>query len=299
MIEAFNWWPALLVCASLGIGEPAALSAQEATPATPPPEAVQPLQYVGPAFPGDQWAYFSGKKDAPLSQTWSMGVDSETSQPILICKGEPYGYIKTTQTFSDFEMGLEWRYPTDPNGNSGVLLFTSGEDRIWPTSLQVQLHQPEAGSTFPLGGAKTENELRNVPPLSKPVNQWNECRIRCENGRVSVTVNGTRVGEVTGCQPTAGAISLQSEGSEIHFRQIWIQPLDAPQAARADSSRDSYVVVRESSPELGRRAQKKLDKRLGRASAKKNALGLKAVVTGGSWREEVECRVGQAANKDL
>src|SRR5690606_28185740 len=117
-------------------------------------------------------------------------------------------------------MGVEWRFPTDANGNSGVLLYTSGEDRIWPTSLQVQLLQPEAGTMFPSGGAKSRTKLLNVPMVAKPVNQWNRCRIVSREGTVSVTVNGHDLGQVDGVDPLEGAIALQSEGAEIHFRRM-------------------------------------------------------------------------------
>lgn len=206
--------------------------------ALPGEELAPAVDCITMQFPGDQWRFFSGKKDAVLSDTWTVGVDAESSQPMLICKGEPYGYILTTREFKNFQLGLDWKYPTDANGNSGILLFTTGDNRIWPTSLQVQLHQPEAGSTFPGGGAKSDNELRNLPLLAKPVNQWNQCLIVCQNGSVTVTINGQRVGEVTGCQPNQGAIALQSEGSEVHFRKMWIRELaPAPAKERTGSTR--------------------------------------------------------------
>jgi hypothetical protein len=174
-------------------------------------------------LPDERWQFFSGKKDAALADTWSIVSEAESPHPIIVCRGEPYGYLRTVRAFQNFDMELEWRYPKDEHGNSGILLFTSGDNRIWPTSLQIQLHQPEAGSTFPQTGAKSDNELRNVAFLSKPVNQWNRCEIISREGKVTVTINGQKVGEVTGCQPRSGAISLQSEGSEIHFRKIIIR----------------------------------------------------------------------------
>ena len=185
---------------------------------------------LAPDFPGDLWTHFSGKKDSPLNETWSVQTDLDAKHPVLVCLGEPYGYLKTKGQFENFEFGLEWRFPDDENGNSGVLLHTTGEDRIWPKSLQIQLHQPVAGSTFPGGGAKSDNELRNVPMLTKPINQWNACVITSVDGQITVQINGQKVGKVTGCDPAKGAIALQSEGSEIHFRNIWIKELPAKTA---------------------------------------------------------------------
>ncbi len=182
------------------------------------------------AFPGENWTFVSGRKDAKLSDTWSISIDPETDSPILVCTGLPHGYLKSRAEYQNFDLTLEWRFPKDPNGNSGVLLFTSGEDRVWPASIQVQFHQVELGSTFPIGGAKSTNEFHLDSKLAKPVNQWNRAELICRDGKISVTVNGHAVGEIIGCLPSKGAIGLQSEGSEIHFRAISIREIPVAQS---------------------------------------------------------------------
>jgi hypothetical protein len=183
------------------------------------------IELVPQQLPAETWQFVSGKKDAKLVDTWSISTDQETALPMLVCRGTPYGYLRTSRTYRDFELGLEWRFPADANGNSGILIYTSGEDRIWPTAIQIQLHQPEAGCIFASGAAKSRNELRQVRHLSRPARQWNECLVRSQSGVISVTINGSRVGEVTECRPAEGAIALQSEGAEIHFRRIWLHEL--------------------------------------------------------------------------
>ena len=54
----------------------------------------------------------------------------------------------------------------------------------------------------------------------------NVVNLRAKSGRVSVVINGKKVGEVTGCKPSVGSIALQSEGSEVHFRRIMLKPLE-------------------------------------------------------------------------
>jgi hypothetical protein len=169
------------------------------------------------------WFFFGGKDGVKLESTWKTTKDAKSGQTILQCLGKPYGYIRTLEVFDNYEFGLKWRFPVDPNGNSGILLHTE-DDRIWPKSIQVQLHRPKAGSVFPSGEAKSDNQL-TVKDLSKPLNQWNECVIRCVDSKISLEVNKKKVGEVTGCNPSKGKIALQSEGSEIHFQQIWVRKL--------------------------------------------------------------------------
>jgi hypothetical protein len=175
------------------------------------------------AFPGRQWVYFTGKKDSRLEETWS--VDRASGDPVLVCRGEPHGYIRTADAYTDFQLGLEWKYPSDENGNSGILVYTSGEDKLWPTAVQVQLHKPKTGSILPSGGADVRLPLETKNHFSRPVNQWNELVLTSSAGNVALRINGKEVGTVSVATPQAGSIGLQSEGSEVHFRKIWVKDL--------------------------------------------------------------------------
>ncbi len=162
---------------------------------------------------------------------WAIVRDQSDSEPILICRGRMKGFLWTLEKWQDFEFTGEWKYPQDNDGNSGILVHTQREDRIWPTAIQIQLHQPKAGSIFPGGDAMTDNMLEAGDGLARPINSWNECRVVCQNGRVSVEINGKRAGEVTGARPVGGHLALQSEGSEVHFRKLRIRRLAAKEAA--------------------------------------------------------------------
>ncbi len=184
-------------------------------------------EYLLKDFPKG-WNHFSSEPASLLNATWQIPREVDASKDpkdtVLICLGKPDGYIRTEKEYENFELGLEWKYPTDPNGNSGILLHTIEKDMIWPKSIQVQLHRPTAGSVFPSNGAKLDNPLP-AKDLSRPIGEWNECVITSLDGKILVTMNGHKIGEVTGCMPQKGCVGLQSEGSEIHFRKIWIKPL--------------------------------------------------------------------------
>ena len=185
------------------------------------------VEYLLKDFPKG-WLHFSSEPASLLNATWQIPREQDVSKDpkdaVLICLGKPDGYVRTEKEYENFELGLEWKYPTDPNGNSGILLYTVEKDMIWPKSIQVQLHRPTAGSVFPSNGAKVDNPLP-AKDLSRPVGEWNECIITSLEGKISVTLNGHKIGEVSGCMPQKGCVGLQSEGSEIHFRKIWIKPL--------------------------------------------------------------------------
>ncbi|MEY3175909.1 MAG: hypothetical protein RLZZ436_3823 [Planctomycetota bacterium] len=183
------------------------------------------------AFPQDTL----GVSGAEGNSVWSLQRTVEGSEPVLICTGQPRGFLWTTEKYSDFELHGEWRFPRDPDGNSGLLLFTQPEERLWPTSIQIQLHQPKAGSIFPSGDASSDNVLELETSAARPIGQWNECRIVCRSGRVSVEVNGRRVGEITGAKPASGHLALQSEGAEVHFRRLRIRRLEGAVPGSAES----------------------------------------------------------------
>ena len=49
--------------------------------------------------------------------------------------------------------------------------------------------------------------------------------ITCKGGEITVKVNGDLVNSATNSSVTKGAIGLQSEGAEIHFRNVTLTPL--------------------------------------------------------------------------
>lgn len=155
-----------------------------------------------------------------------MGHDQGKAEPYLRCLGKPYGYLRTKEAFDNYKFEMKWRYPADPNGNSGLLLHTSAKDQIWPSSIQIQLHRPKIGHVFASGDAKADNQLtEKLEP--RELNLWNKCVVECRDGRIIVEINKKKVGELTGCTPNKGMIALQSEGSEIHFQGMFVTRLPA------------------------------------------------------------------------
>lgn len=225
---------------ALSVGGAFTADAQEATPpvkAKPSGKSVEAAPASKP-IPGpekllnggnfwDHWEYFSEEKDANINLNWKVVSGGKNQPSILICSGKPYGYIRTKKIYKNFQFSTEWMYPNDPNANSGVLLFTTEPDKVWPKAFQVQLHRPEAGNVFPTpgSGAKSANTLSPATPLNLPVGKWHKCVVICRQGTISVSINGVKLGEVNGCNPNEGTIALQSEGSEIHFRNLIVEIL--------------------------------------------------------------------------
>ncbi len=194
---------------------------------------------VTPApFDLDQW-------DARLAEPAVRKEDVwQVRDGVLICRGEPMGYLYTKQVFTNLKMRFEWRWaPGTTPGNSGVLLRINGEPKPLPRSIEVQLKSGDAGAIYgfhgmavngpadrtfrreghPLGGDLTG--VRKMEATEQEPGQWNSMEIELRAGTLRVRVNGRDVNSAEGCEITGGPVGLQSEGGEIHFRNVVIEPL--------------------------------------------------------------------------
>lgn len=164
-----------------------------------------------------------------MDDTWSV------ADGIITCKGNPIGYIRTNTDYTNYVLKLEWRFNpvTKQAGNSGVLLRKIGEDKVWPRSIEAQLQSGSAGDfwnieNFPMTAAKDRTNGRNTRKThanEHPIGEWNEYEIIVDGPDVTLKVNGEVLNQATECLETPGKICLQSEGAEIHFRNIRLAPI--------------------------------------------------------------------------
>jgi hypothetical protein len=159
------------------------------------------------------------------------------SDGLLVCKGRPPGVMRTEKEFSNYELTVEWRWaPGKKPGNSGILVHASKprERFVWPKSLEVQLACDNAGDFWMIGEKVTVADSTQIDrrwlklraSSEKPPGEWNTAKVRCKGDTITVWVNGTLMNEGTGLTATKGAICLQSEGAEIHFRKVELTPLE-------------------------------------------------------------------------
>lgn len=168
----------------------------------------------------------------------------------LTCSGSPAGYLRTNDSFGDdYHLSLEWAWEGERGGNSGVLLHVTQPDVLfgWPQSMEVQLQSGSAGDFWVIGedqvdltvpnmaerrAAKKEGDLhshrriRRLPfeeSPERPVGQWNRMDIDLNGDRIRVWVNGRLVNEGSGLTVRSGAIALQSEGTPIRFRNVYVR----------------------------------------------------------------------------
>jgi hypothetical protein len=179
------------------------------------------------------WTYHLNAKDAKMEDVWRV------EDGVIICKGKPAGYIRTKDKYTNYELTLEWRFdPKKGAGNSGVLLRMVGTDKVWPKSVEAQLHSGNAGDFWNIDNFKMKTDSTRADPKQprhtfkmkksneKPLGEWNHYKIIVNKGDIKLYVNGELQNEATEVEEVAGYICLQSEGAEIQFRNIELKQLD-------------------------------------------------------------------------
>ena len=148
---------------------------------------------------------------------------------VITIAGQPFGYMITDGTYSDYKLHLEWRWVGEPT-NSGIFIHAEPIDAIWPRCAEVNLMNGRAGDMIASGGSSFE-ELQEgrflrstVDSAEKPAGEWNTAEIICQGNHIQAYVNGTLMNEAH-FDRTEGHIALQSEGGPLEVRNVYIVPV--------------------------------------------------------------------------
>lgn len=180
----------------------------------------------------DGWVSFAdGLADASSVFSVQNGV--------IRVQGKPFGFIRTDKKYSNFRLHVEWKYPRE-SINSGIFLFVQDDMKLWPNAVECQLMKGKVGDFVLLGGSNVAEfklpagaERPKFPVVKRfgesnenPAGEWNNADIICKDGSITVFINGTLQNKATGSLNKSGYIALQSEGGEIHFRNVRLTPLE-------------------------------------------------------------------------
>ena len=188
---------------------------------------------------------FNGKN---LTGWVNVNTDKDTwkvKDGVLICSGHPIGVMRTAKQYENFIMEIEWMH-MEPGGNSGVFIWSEGapfKDKRLPKGMEVQMlelewapmhHQTDAyvhGELFPTMDMTAVpenprgNRSKSIEKRCKGKGQWNKYLIVAVDGNIKLAINGKFVNGIRDSSRKKGYICLESEGSEIHFRNIRIMEL--------------------------------------------------------------------------
>jgi len=201
-----------------------------------------PFEYR-PLFNGED---LTGWVDVNTSEdTWTV------QDGLLVCSGHPIGVMRSDRQYENFILHIEWRH-MEPGGNSGVFAWSEGtvpEGKRLPTGMEIQMleldwvnqHRDANGEPAPIAyvhgelfgaGGMTATPSNPRGSRSKSLEnrclehgQWNYYDVVCVNGTVQLSVNGKFVNSIRDASYKKGYLCLESEGAEIHFRNIQIMEL--------------------------------------------------------------------------
>lgn len=175
-----------------------------------------------------------------------INVDPDTftvRDGVIYSTGEPTGIMRTERMYENFILELEWRH-LKPGGNAGLFVWSDGviaKPTPFARSIEVQIldgHETENytshGDVFAIHGATFKPDrphpngwMRSLPSekRAKPSPEWNHYRVECNDGRITLAVNGKVVAGGTESKPRKGYICLESEGSPAEFKNIRLKEL--------------------------------------------------------------------------
>jgi hypothetical protein len=151
---------------------------------------------------------------------------------VIHITGDPFGYMRTKEKYSDYTLHVEWRWPSEAT-NSGVFVHGQEPDAIWLKCIECQLMAGNAGDFVCMNGADmTEHTDKSkwvvakmAESSEKPVGEWNIMEVKCEASTIEVYVNEVLQNKGTDVNVSSGSICLQSEGKDIEFRNVYLTKL--------------------------------------------------------------------------
>ena len=186
-----------------------------------------------------EWDFYVDKDNVKVDDVFSFADNG-----VLACKGQPFGYLATKESYKNFVFVVEWRWPEgEKPTNSGVFLKIGEQPKgtFLPQTVEVQLQHKSAGDLWGFHGRRigtgdrfTEREsekagkmngVKKILDQEKEPGQWNRVEILCNDGLIVVVVNSKIVNWTTGAEPIEGRIGLQSEGGPIEFRNAVLTTL--------------------------------------------------------------------------
>ena len=201
-----------------------------------------------PLFNGHDLTGWVNVNGAP--STWTV------RENMIVCSGIPTGVLRTIQHYENFILELEWRHVYE-GGNAGVFVYSDPipvRGQPFTRSVEAQVMDGNHGDVFAIQGATMEPDrphpqgwMRSLPieERANPFGEWNHYRIESRDGQITLAVNGKIVSGGSKSAPRKGYICLESEGSEVHFRNIRIKQLPSsnPPAEEIAGFDDGFVSL--------------------------------------------------------
>jgi hypothetical protein len=166
---------------------------------------------------------------------------------MIVCSGFPTGVMCTERHYENFILELEWRHVTE-GGNAGLFIHSDplpARGQPFTRSIECQVMDGNHGDVFAIHGATMlpdrphpQGWMRSLPieERANPTGEWNHYNVESRDGEITLAVNGKVVSGGSDLNPRKGYICLESEGSEVHFRNLRIHELPSTDPATDETA---------------------------------------------------------------
>jgi hypothetical protein len=167
---------------------------------------------------------------------WKIALADKKADPektfyvkdnMIVVSGRPNGYIYTDKPYKNYIVRFDWKYSNDkPGSNSGLLVHIQPPHKVWPKCVEVQGMQGDHGHIFAIMGAKGTFKLdKEAQKKAIKLGEWNTTEVTVRDGTITSKVNGIQV-DTGKCDLDDGPFGLQSEGTEMYYKNIKVKALD-------------------------------------------------------------------------
>ncbi len=164
---------------------------------------------------------------------------------VLICKGLPIGVMRSEKQYENFILEVEWKHMV-AGGNSGVFIWSEGvpfPEKTLPRGVEVQMLELEASTIRNIDPGYVSGELfgsmklyvnpdnprgtrsKSIEFRCKGKGEWNKYLVIAVDGTVKLSINGKFVNGISNSEIKKGYLCMESEGTEVHFRNMRIMEL--------------------------------------------------------------------------
>jgi hypothetical protein len=188
-------------------------------------------------LPKEELAKKQAEWNAARDAHWKV----DTAKGEIVSDGES-PHLATAKDYGDFELYVDWLM-VSRNGDSGIYLRGYPQVQVWDPD-----NPREVRNGAPRGSGALWNNNADNPgkwPLVKadnPVGQWNTFHVKMIGNRVWIWLNDKPTVEAqrldnffARAEPIVerGPIELQTHGSEIRFRNVYVREIPAAEAKAA------------------------------------------------------------------
>ena len=188
------------------------------------------------------WDIFLSKKNLNSDTEKNFSVQEDG---VLYVRGKELGYIRTKKGFTNYHFTVEFKWgkknwpPREGAKKDAGICYNIPDnepDSIWPRSIECQIQEGDTGDFWLLGFSKitvndSTNKAANHTRMAKkadgekPAGEWNKVEVISYNGKCIHIVNGVLVNAGEKASVLKGRLLLQSEYSEVFYRNARIKQL--------------------------------------------------------------------------